>query len=482
MKAFVFSFSILMAAAMANCTGAAEFSHRVLDHPPDARAYEIPHRITLQGEIREGDLERLQALIAEHGLGSVRNRRLRLDSPGGSYAEGLRIADFVHRFMPTYLGPGDECFSSCALIFMSGASPEGDGYFERDRLMHPQASLGFHAPFAFGTGQPVDPAVAALIASEAERGAHLAASKLVRMSVDGRMPPSLVEELLQVDSAQLLLVDTVDRAARWDIRLEHARVFGELDHDRAATFCDNESYWVRDVAFEDRDGGGAPALMPTEDPPGFWGDGLDFSCKLELYVSPRDGPIMQYSDQFRARQVPVWQTYPANTKLAALGPDAIEGAAPRPAAAPQDRPVQPIVGRCVNRNYWSAGPDTSDGGGAYARYGDCGGGFGPFAMSCKPGEGRLSLRISLNRDGESAGRPIRLVADIDGQGFELSGVNGHVYGNQQAYVSLAPSHPLVEALQAGSTLRFPGEGPDGPIHLTDSRKTISEMLRGCGYR
>ncbi|OAH08383.1 hypothetical protein pfor_12c1417 [Rhodobacteraceae bacterium SB2] len=113
--------------------------------------------VKLEGVIEEGDVERLTAAIVEvksrrdYWLDAVLNSydfRVCFNSPGGSYLEGIEIARIID--VPTGVDEGDICESACFLAFMSGINTtfqENDfGVVWQDRVMHPLASVGYHAP------------------------------------------------------------------------------------------------------------------------------------------------------------------------------------------------------------------------------------------------------------------------------------------------------------------------------------------------
>ena len=99
--------------------------------------------LKLTGIIVKGDADRLEKVIKENAPQGRQTGRIRLllDSPGGSYAEALKIAD---RFrLTTVVDAGATCLSACAVLFMAGRIEDG----EADRHMHASARLGFHAPY-----------------------------------------------------------------------------------------------------------------------------------------------------------------------------------------------------------------------------------------------------------------------------------------------------------------------------------------------
>ena len=70
-----------------------------------------------------------------------------MDSEGGNYLEGIKIAAFISsNYIATRVRTGMRCFSSCAIIFMAGTTDVADYNF-RNRTLEPGGLLGFHAPY-----------------------------------------------------------------------------------------------------------------------------------------------------------------------------------------------------------------------------------------------------------------------------------------------------------------------------------------------
>src|SRR5690606_31234559 len=73
-----------------------------------------------------------------------------LQSPGGNYVEGLKLARlFRERAVTTVVEVNSECYSACAFAFLGGtgySSQDGVGAYN-DRIVEPGGILGFHAPY-----------------------------------------------------------------------------------------------------------------------------------------------------------------------------------------------------------------------------------------------------------------------------------------------------------------------------------------------
>jgi hypothetical protein len=108
---------------------------------------DTPCAFKLDGTITSGDHDRLAAVIAGSRLDPLDDRTtaLCLKSPGGSYTEGLKISELIYnRGISTIVVDGTECFSACALIFMSGVLPDRAVPY---RKLSGGGLLGFHAPY-----------------------------------------------------------------------------------------------------------------------------------------------------------------------------------------------------------------------------------------------------------------------------------------------------------------------------------------------
>ena len=116
--------------------------------------------LTLQGEIVAGDLERIRSAI--HRLDALVGKKnyepfdkwhpvLCLNSKGGSYIEGVKIAKFVLNRdddgFTTYVPDGASCYSACAIIFLAGKDIDRGGEHFPSRFIDVGAHLGFHAQY-----------------------------------------------------------------------------------------------------------------------------------------------------------------------------------------------------------------------------------------------------------------------------------------------------------------------------------------------
>ncbi len=176
--------------------------------------------VTLSGQIASGDAERLQTFLNDGGLPSAYApfHTLCLDSPGGSFAEGIKLAEIVSgRGLATAVGPERRCESACALIFMGGRILAGDGYSEAKRKLHPRGLLGFHAPgLAVSNGVYTEDSV-----NRAYEVAVLSVHEFIRFRERARLnfPESLLLEMLGTPPSRMRRVETVADAAMWKIEV-----------------------------------------------------------------------------------------------------------------------------------------------------------------------------------------------------------------------------------------------------------------------
>lgn len=121
-------------------------------------AHPVPH-LHYEGETADGDLATLQGMYETFvkcrlsciGPDGGATAVLTLNGPGGSYYEGLALADFLRaNHIATVVERGSTCYSACAFAFLGGSgwsSQDGVGTYV-DRMVEPGSIVGFHAPYA----------------------------------------------------------------------------------------------------------------------------------------------------------------------------------------------------------------------------------------------------------------------------------------------------------------------------------------------
>ncbi|MBT56428.1 MAG: hypothetical protein CMF72_23910 [Mameliella sp.] len=210
-------------------------------------------RVTLEGEITPGDVEKLRAAPMDRPIwwsnfedGSW--AALCLDSPGGSLASGLELARYVlDNRIGTVIDDGADCLSACALVFMFGTAHQHESVALTNRRLHVGGRLGFHQPdltLDRSRDYSVDDVAAAFdLAIEATLNFLALAARprpdTPRPFVDG----DLLEAMLQHKGQDFFEIDTVNKAGRWDIAL-----FGftppEFSAEGMVYACQNMTGWT----------------------------------------------------------------------------------------------------------------------------------------------------------------------------------------------------------------------------------------------
>jgi hypothetical protein len=180
--------------------------------------------IKLSGPIVVGDTEKLKALGTRREGKLALNGTLCLDSPGGSYKEGITISELLlDQGMTTIVTSDAVCYSACALIFMTGGDwQDGRAWY---RYIQPGAELGFHAPYL--TRLP-NQLYTKDEMEEVYRFAIKSIRDLTRLGQqhhvpDTFLPTPILAELLDKGPSELFLVDTVYKAAQLRIDLNGTR-------------------------------------------------------------------------------------------------------------------------------------------------------------------------------------------------------------------------------------------------------------------
>ncbi len=96
--------------------------------------------ILIKGDIALGDGDKFERIASTHPRALVA-----LNSMGGLVQEALRMgANIRMSDMATMVLPGESCYSSCALVWVSGAR----------RYMNDDSIIGFHAAYIYKNGVP----------------------------------------------------------------------------------------------------------------------------------------------------------------------------------------------------------------------------------------------------------------------------------------------------------------------------------------
>lgn len=190
-----------------------------------------PCSFILEGPIVAGDFDKLAAfgtrLRDDTGVwyrnGQIWKPRVCLNSPGGSLAEGAKIARFVYEAgLTTRVGDGSICHSVCAIIFMMAGS--GRGTVEQSRMLHIGGDLAFHSPSIVIEGPQ------RYSAEELKRAYALGVESILNIVKLANAPrgfssstmihPGLIQALLDTPATDLLHISTIEQALTWEIGLE----------------------------------------------------------------------------------------------------------------------------------------------------------------------------------------------------------------------------------------------------------------------
>lgn len=197
--------------------------------------------MTIKGQIISGDADRFRASLLDiigedpystnreflfrfDGVEGVTVPRICLDSPGGSLAESLRMADvltnrngdsdYLYTSLGTAVAAGATCHSACAVLFMAGGNQsESSAGRLPNRVLHAQGSLGFHAPglnIQDGnySAEAVDRAFAVAVRSIGE---------LSDRQADLRFPASLLNRMVATAPQDMYVLKTIGEASQWMI-------------------------------------------------------------------------------------------------------------------------------------------------------------------------------------------------------------------------------------------------------------------------
>jgi len=184
--------------------------------------------VIVSGQIREGDAERLLDWFQDNDFSvhedqagrrvvfDFDDNRLCFDSPGGSFLEGAEIARALVQ-ISTGVDAGHQCLSACFLAFMAGSYNRlEDRLIIPDRVMHPTATVGFHAPgLRLTAGSFTD--------GELLEAWDLALSSVAELLDVRRTNPNyafrdeLLEEMLRTPFDRMAYIETVGQATLYNI-------------------------------------------------------------------------------------------------------------------------------------------------------------------------------------------------------------------------------------------------------------------------
>jgi hypothetical protein len=211
--------------------------------------------VFVDGEIQFNDHVKFLAALGDRRGSPGLPVTVQLNSEGGNFEEALKIAAIVQdRLVTTALAPHATCLSGCAIIFMSGRS-SNSSYFMISRHMHPTAILGFHAPATSAMGGKFD-------SEDLQSAYSLAVDQVGKKLMDIArfrdeswnnpvMKPGLVTAMMSHSAGNFFFIDTVGKAAEFEIELDEAGGPKLLDTGSRLSACQNTTANVKDSSIAD---------------------------------------------------------------------------------------------------------------------------------------------------------------------------------------------------------------------------------------
>jgi hypothetical protein len=310
--------------------------------------------VFVEGVIVDGDAARLeQALLNLRRYQSNTDAdrfRVCFDSPGGSFLEGLRIANVLTGMSSqvagevygSAVGDGATCESACALAFMGGTEMGETGALAPDRILYPTARLGFHAPELVVPERNYSGAEL-----ESAYGIALASiSRILSTRTAGRydFDDSLLEEMLETPPSEMFYIHTLAQTALWGIKVWSERIFAADTEEVARNVCEaadsrlhgidlsnNQGYsrhtWDTSVTVARTSG---PDRAEVTIASGFGTEtdpGRTLPCRLSFYmadwaIDPRIGDVvirdLTPNESFNLYAIEPAMTFPPSTQIAQL--------------------------------------------------------------------------------------------------------------------------------------------------------------------
>lgn len=207
--------------------------------------------LDIKGPIVAGDYEAFVKLADENFIGHATDEATSkdlvcLNSNGGSLVEGVRFARHCYeKGVGAVIDAGQQCLSSCAIMFMSGTA-QGAEVSYANRQLHVGGRLGFHRPFIKPTGGDDTPET---LAASYDRALQ---SALDLIAIGNRRAPwtnspmikaDLFEQMLMHTGDEMFMIDTVDKVGRWDIQLFGYADPTLLSEEQAFYACENSLQW-----------------------------------------------------------------------------------------------------------------------------------------------------------------------------------------------------------------------------------------------
>lgn len=196
--------------------------------------------IYISGAIEPGDLRRILQALGDREGGKGAPIYLSLNSRGGYLPEALKIADLsLEKNLSTRLDANAECLGPCAIIFMTGTSLSTIGP-QLGRHMHPTAILGFQAPSLASSGADGESGEKAYAAAvhDIEKFLKVASFRSYAW-LNPLIKMALAQEMMAREGREYYFIDTVRKAAEFEIELENATGPDEVGEFEAKHGCEN---------------------------------------------------------------------------------------------------------------------------------------------------------------------------------------------------------------------------------------------------
>ena len=198
-------------------------------------------QLVMDGEIEDGDADKIREALGEivnpwDAAHKHSNFTLCLNSPGGGWLEAIAMLDIIREAgVQTYVGEGHRCLSACAMVFLGGAryTAEEQILHYVDRTLHPQAILGFHAPYVVLE----DRIYSSQHMSSAFNYAMLSASKIVSRAESLEIPLDFIAEMLATPPEGFIFIDTVEKARNLLIDLDNIVISPNFSSRDVVNIC-----------------------------------------------------------------------------------------------------------------------------------------------------------------------------------------------------------------------------------------------------
>lgn len=215
-------------------------------------AHQARATITVQGEITRGDVERFRRLVSK-----ICDRfqepeiplaiTAALDSPGGSYIEGIALGNlFWRNGYATLVRKDAECYSAAAFAFLGGAYLGVVGGWGADRTVEVGGTVGFHGFYS-------DSSETVALKDGIEQGKVLSMI-LADYATALRVDMLFILESLEKGPDELLTLRTVGQFRKLGIKVRGTARTSNLTDTGAVNAANYATGWKRPVSVVPGDG------------------------------------------------------------------------------------------------------------------------------------------------------------------------------------------------------------------------------------